>query len=339
MTANELIETLNQRDYDPDVERAVAQAGSYRPITWADGKWRLGGFITAFQQEWDILRAVDPSLAVGLPQQCLDPTQIAGFFGIPVEEFDWPGDGPLARIESKVDTLLKRGVSSSQADRASEPIGSAQAPQAVVAIRREGTDWHLRFQKGDIKEEHPFPDLLGFQCWEVLLNNPGRRFDPEDLERMSKLPTPRRPRQLYLASSGRVDADADSGEVMVEADDDGESVGFSLTTEDDIADQRTISDLDREIEKLAKELAATTNPERREEIEQQIRNNKTWRGKLVNKKGKPRPLTTPGKEAARKRVRNLLDRARAEIGKKMPMLGRYLAVTETALEYDPARAV
>jgi hypothetical protein len=140
-------------------------------------------------------------------------------------------------------------------------------------------------------------------------------------------------------SGGKLDADADSREAVIDADNDVHGVRYSTARPDDIADDRTLKELERDTARLRQELAASVNPERREEIEQQIRNNQVWRGKLVDKRGKPRPLESPTKEAARKRVRNLLDRARAEISRKMPHLARYLAISEQALEYDPARAI
>lgn len=109
--------------------------------------------------------------------------------------------------------------------------------------------------------------------------------------------------------------------------------------EEDGADSRTISDLKSQIQSVKEELAIAENPERRDELKQELDNLKRGRGKILNRKGMARPLTAPSKETARSRVRNLLDRARNEIGTKMPHLARYLTITEEALEYDPSRAL
>jgi hypothetical protein len=122
-------------------------------------------------------------------------------------------------------------------------------------------------------------------------------------------------------------------------DPDESSGGFVVPQAQEIADKRTVQELDQEIERLEKELDNTANSERRQEIEQQIANNENWRGKLVNKRGQLRPMVSPGAELARKRVRRLLDRARLEVTEHMPAFARYLAITEHALKYDPTRAV
>ncbi|QDT91723.1 MerR family transcriptional regulator [Gimesia algae] len=51
-----------------------------------NGAWKLEGFITWFQQNYEILRAIEPSLEPTMPPQCLDPESIARLFRIPVEE-------------------------------------------------------------------------------------------------------------------------------------------------------------------------------------------------------------------------------------------------------------
>ena len=51
-----------------------------------NGAWKLEGFITWFQQNYEILRAIEPSLEPTMPPQCLDPESIAHLFRIPIEE-------------------------------------------------------------------------------------------------------------------------------------------------------------------------------------------------------------------------------------------------------------
>jgi hypothetical protein len=325
---------MGNRKNDPDLDQALTRAGSYRPVVWADGKWRLGGLITYLQLQYDVVRAVDPSLPVGIHPDCLDPVRIAKVFGIPLEEFDCYETNPLTRIEHKLDALVQP-----QRQQVSEPVTAPQpASQPLIQFRRTGTGWHCRFEIGDTKEEGHFAEVLGFRCWAVLLDNPGRQVEPEELERLANLPPPRFPRNTLVASRGRLDADADTREVVLDADDTDESgAGFGVPKAQKISDKRTVRELDQEIARLEQELAATINPERRQEIQQQIANNQNWRGKLVNRRGRVRPMISPGAEQARKRVRNLLDRARAAISKEMPHLGQYLALAEDALEYDPTK--
>lgn len=55
-----------------------------------DGKWLLEGFIMEFKKQREILSAIDPTISPHLPPHLLDPVQIAHFWGIPLEEFNWP---------------------------------------------------------------------------------------------------------------------------------------------------------------------------------------------------------------------------------------------------------
>jgi len=338
MPANvpELIDRLNialsNRQVDPVLDQALTRWHGYSPSVWSDGQWRFGGLITYFQIQLEILRAVDPSLPASLLPHCLDPVQIARFLGVSVEDFDYPGNVQLNRIEKAVNSLLPSSVESHL---------SASPQQAVIRIERRGRkDWRIYSQKGNIKEEEGFGHYRGFQVWEILLKNPRRRFsdDPEELERLAQLPPPKRPRRLLVATGGSFDVDA-APRAAVLTQDDSEQVSFAAAKEEDVADSRTISDLKSQIQSVKDELAIAENPERRDELKQELDNLERWQGKLLNRKGKARPMTAPSKEAARSRVRNLLDRARNQIGTKMPHLARYLTITEEALEYDPSRAL
>lgn len=338
MPANvpELIDRLNialsNREDDPVLDQALTRWDGYSPSVWSDGQWRFGGLIAYFQSQLEILRAVDPSLPASLPPHCLDPVQIARLLGVPVEDFDYPGNVQLNRIERAVNSLLPSSVESHL---------SASPQQAVIHIERRGRkDWRIYFQKGNIKEEERFGHFLGFQVWNVLVKNPGRRFsdDPEELERLAQLPPPKHPRRLLVATGGSFDVDAASRAAVL-TQNGNEQVGLVAVKEDDSADPRTVSELTNQIQRVKEELAITENPERRDELKQELDNLERWRGKILNRKGMARPLTAPSKETARSRVRNLLDRARNEIGTKMPHLARYLTITEEALEYDPSRAL
>lgn len=331
-----LHDAIAHREENPELDERLKWSESHRPVVWEDGQWRLGGFINYFQQTWDVLKAVDPSLPNALPRHLLDPEQISRFFGIPVEDFDWPGEAQLPRMERKLDALLK--VGGNPETRALANVWKATTP-ATIQFAYSRKICRITFKKGELFEEAEFVSVWGFKCWEVLISRPGYAFDPIELERESRLPPPKKGRGVYLAASGRIDADADSRKAALEADDEGCGVLLDKTGDDENTGKRTIKDLRKQLEREEEELARTVNPERRQELEAVIAELRSWQGKVMNKKGEPRPLSSSAKELARKRIRNLLDRARSDIGTKMPFLARYLAATEEAFLYDPDRSI
>lgn len=105
-----------------------------RPIVQANGKWRLGGFVAYFQQEHEWLRQHIPDLPPYLPEQCVDPVQIAGFFGINLDEFDLKGSGNsqiLAAIQRLEDRLDGRGARRSNVDESSEMLNTKEVSQLL----------------------------------------------------------------------------------------------------------------------------------------------------------------------------------------------------------------
>ena len=80
-----------------------------KALVWADGKWRTAGFVAYFLEAHDWLRQQVPSLPRYLPQQCVDPRQIARFFGKSLDDFDWQGPessqvlAAIERVEQKLD--------------------------------------------------------------------------------------------------------------------------------------------------------------------------------------------------------------------------------------------
>lgn len=105
-----------------------------RPVVQANGKWRLGGFVAYFQQEHEWLRQHIPDLPPYLPEQCVDPFQIAGFFGINLDEFDFKGSGNsqiLAAIQRLEDRLDGRGARRRNADTSSEMLNTKEVGQLL----------------------------------------------------------------------------------------------------------------------------------------------------------------------------------------------------------------
>lgn len=64
---------------------------------WRDGKWLLEGFVMTFKRDREILNAIDPSISPDLPPHLLDPSMIAHFFSLRLEEFNWSSGPPVAR--------------------------------------------------------------------------------------------------------------------------------------------------------------------------------------------------------------------------------------------------
>jgi excisionase family DNA binding protein len=105
-----------------------------RPVVQANGKWRLGGFVAYFQQEHEWLRQRIPDPPPYLPEQCVDPVQIAGFFGINLDEFDFKGSGNsqiLAAIQRIEDRLDGRGTRRSNVDKSSEMLNTKEVSQLL----------------------------------------------------------------------------------------------------------------------------------------------------------------------------------------------------------------
>lgn len=69
--------------------RVLAKWKDFAIPVGRDGKWLLEGFIMEAKKQREILAAIDPSISPDLPPHLLDPVQIAHFWGIPLEEFNW----------------------------------------------------------------------------------------------------------------------------------------------------------------------------------------------------------------------------------------------------------
>lgn len=100
---------------DTPLEQAIAKHKRNMPYNLSqNGVWHLEGFVAFFGDLRDIVAAIDPSTPPCLPPQCLDPVQIARFFRIPIENFNFPGveDGAAFKeafrpVRDQLDELKK----------------------------------------------------------------------------------------------------------------------------------------------------------------------------------------------------------------------------------------
>ncbi len=56
-------------------------------FSFEENKWKMEGFITFFQECFEMMHAIDPSIPKALPAQCFDVEFIAERLGIPIEDF------------------------------------------------------------------------------------------------------------------------------------------------------------------------------------------------------------------------------------------------------------
>jgi hypothetical protein len=341
MGAAEVVERLHEavvnRTFDPDVERALTSAETDWPVVWLDGKWRLGGFIAYFQEQWRLLRAIDSSLPFALPRHLLDQAQVARFFSIPLEEFGSASDEPLAlaRIESKLDTLLKGGAEPRQEQPSSPPATAPadrrDANSPVRAFRRDGPTWYVEFAYAGAMESGYIPGGLdGFELFRFLLQHPDHPFDALDVESGAGVP------HATGKSHSYTEDEAATHEGDVRAGDSREKA----------IDAPGLEKIKQEIARLERELDDTVNPEREEELRQQIQSIKDDHvRRLLNRRGQPRSIgAIPDAERARKRVNNKLARTRQQLEKHgMKNLAKYLEQTVvgvgTTFMYLPGKAI
>jgi Protein of unknown function (DUF1580) len=82
---NRLRRALEDNEAGTSLVNAIARLRE--PILVGEGDlWFYEGFISLFHSLHEAIRAVDPTVAGGLPAHCLSPEQIARFFRIPVHE-------------------------------------------------------------------------------------------------------------------------------------------------------------------------------------------------------------------------------------------------------------
>lgn len=86
LTAEELGKVLTNAEPGSQVDLVKQRWDGFRHIVKEGHVWRLEGFISFFQNIYELIRAADPSLEPTMPPQCFDADSIAHMFRIPVEE-------------------------------------------------------------------------------------------------------------------------------------------------------------------------------------------------------------------------------------------------------------
>jgi hypothetical protein len=100
---NRISEALRNAEPGSQLDAVRSRWDGFEHSVQQNGDWKLEGFITYFQHCHEMMRAIDPSLPSTLPARCFDPTRIAGFFGIPVEEFGVESTSDGTKEQSAID--------------------------------------------------------------------------------------------------------------------------------------------------------------------------------------------------------------------------------------------
>lgn len=227
-----------------------------------------------------------------------------------------------------------------QSDKGSKPVVEEEIAQPVVEMAFDGATWQFRYDFAGIKESGPITtDIKGFTLYQAILKHDGdERWSSEEFEREAGLG---RPKVFYL-STGRVDANADSRKAVFDSESDEEPVVMQGASTDRIIDDKDRIQLFNDITSLQEELETCQNPERTEEIEQQLERLMARRSCSVNIKGKSRTVNCTEEEKTRKRITNNLSAARNTLMKSMPTLAQYLLMTvknDNGWSYKSSRAL
>ena len=84
LTSKELRQALENVEQGSELDLILEKWKGFQHTVKENETWKLEGFISWFQHNYEIMRAIEPSLPPALPQHCVDPDSIARFFGIPV---------------------------------------------------------------------------------------------------------------------------------------------------------------------------------------------------------------------------------------------------------------
>lgn len=161
-----------------------------RPVVWADGKWRIGGFVAYFYEEYEWLRQHIPTLPPYLPPQCLDPVQIARFFGESLDDFDWKGPDSsqvLAAIQRVEGQLGAGTVRKSVSDAAAQMLTTKEVSILLGCSYSEARE---KLLDGRIKSVKDGRWLRSRKEWveEYLLKQVVKKPDPEPGEVRTRRP-------------------------------------------------------------------------------------------------------------------------------------------------------
>lgn len=244
-------------------------------------------------------------------------------------------DGPCRPIQACAtqDSLI-------QAPPSTE--AKAEVAQPIIEINFDGTTWDFRYDFAGVRESDRITtNLNGFHLYRTILDRDGKqRLTSLEFWRAAGL---RFPGILY-ASGGSVDEDAGTGDCVFSADDEDEPLLLHGGSREEMLDKQGKQEIDKRLQTLNADLGKCMNPDRREEIKQELQNLEAWRSRMVNIRGKSRTLVGNDEEKARKRITNRLKDARDTLSQKlnMPTLAHYLSMTvsnSNGWSYDSRRAL
>ena len=101
---------------------------------WEGGKWRSGGLLAYFSEQYLWLRQRIPTLPPYLPPHLLDPAQIARFLGFNLDDFDWKGPESsqlLAAIQRVEGQLGSGRVRNANPDTASQMLTTKEVSNLI----------------------------------------------------------------------------------------------------------------------------------------------------------------------------------------------------------------
>jgi hypothetical protein len=125
-------EAIVNDETDTKLGRVLDRWRGHEFICRRDGQWLFDGFVLYFKMVAEVLSAIDPSIPPDVPPHLLDPAQLAYFFDIPLEEFNWAGaTAPcnpillqkLAGIENKLSQVVDQPP---QQPKQAQPLASLE---------------------------------------------------------------------------------------------------------------------------------------------------------------------------------------------------------------------
>lgn len=219
-----------------------------------------------------------------------------------------------------------------------QPEAAVQFAKPHIDISFDGATWTFQYSFAGVEEEGAYTGtLLGFHLYRAILGSDGQRaLTSKALWEASGQHRP----GVLLSNTGAVDGDSDERRITP-TDDEKESIWLESPGQDALIDKEGLEAISRKLESLKVERERCLNPERIEEIEQEIDTLKTWESSHLDHRKRSRKLVASDEEKARKRITNRLKDARNLISKSMPTFAHYLVMTvknDGGWSYDSRRA-
>ena len=175
-----------------------------------------------------------------------------------------------------------------ESDVAKQEVEAARSDEdmkpPILKFAFDGKFWELQFDTGSGTEEYTkFADSAGFHLYRKILSQPEKRLSVDDLG------------VVYEVNLGRQET----------------------------ADSRAIQSLDKSIEQVKYQIERSVNPERLDELQDELKGLQRQRGSLATNRDEPRAWRSGYGKAVNKTGVNLL-RARQKIALYMPRFAEYL---------------